>query len=198
MITRVMDTYPDLPAEENALVAEAARSPQAFARLYQRHFGRVYRYLLARTGDHQDAQDLAAQTFLAALEGLSGYRGSGSFAAWLFGIARRKTAGHFRRRTPLPLEAAEHRPIPGPSPEALAFEHLEADRLAGALSALAPDRAEAIRLCIFADLSAAEAAQVLGKSPAAVKMLLYRGLQDLRARFGPADEPTPAGRSPEG
>ncbi len=46
-----------------------------------------------------EAEDFTAQTFLAAPEGLKGYRGHGSFAAWLFGIARRKCAAHHRRHT---------------------------------------------------------------------------------------------------
>ena len=47
---------------------------------------------------------------------------------------------------------------------------------------LSSDRAEALILCFFSELSFTEAASVLGKSEAAVKMLVSRGLQDLRAR----------------
>ena len=45
-----------------------------------------------------------------------------------------------------------------------------------------PERAEALILCIFSDLTAAEAGQVIGKSEAAIKMLVFRGLKDLREK----------------
>ncbi|MEP7293647.1 MAG: sigma factor-like helix-turn-helix DNA-binding protein, partial [Chloroflexota bacterium] len=48
------------------------------------------------------------------------------------------------------------------------------------LNRLQPERAEVIRLRIFAELSIAETAQVMSKSEAAVKMLLLRALRDLR------------------
>jgi RNA polymerase sigma-70 factor (ECF subfamily) len=51
-----------------------------------------------------------------------------------------------------------------------------------ALRQLSPDRAESLILIYFGGLNAAEAGRVLGKSEAAVKMLLSRGLRDLRER----------------
>ena len=180
-----VQTYPSSPlADDDALAGKAAAEPAAFAELYRRHFQRVYRYHMAHTGNDADAQDLTALTFLAALEGISSYRGSGSFGAWLFGIARRKMAQHFRsRRSETALEAVDDLPDPAPLPEMAVGRRLQLAGVSRALRGLAPERAEAIELCIFGDLAASEAAQVLGKSEAAVKMLLMRGLKDLRARL---------------
>jgi RNA polymerase sigma-70 factor (ECF subfamily) len=83
-------------ADDEGLVHVARQDPAAFAELYHRHFIRVYRYHVARTGNIADAQDLTTLTFLAAMEGLASYRGSGTFAAWLMGIARNQMAQHFR------------------------------------------------------------------------------------------------------
>ena len=55
------------------------------------------------------------------------------------------------------------------------------------LQRLPADRAEVIRLRIFAELSTAETAQVMGKSEAAVKMLLHRALHDLRQIVAPKE-----------
>jgi RNA polymerase sigma-70 factor (ECF subfamily) len=176
-------------ASDESLASQATRQPQAFAELYHRHFLRVYRYHLARTGSAVDAQDLTSQTFMAALEGVTGFRGSGSFIAWLMGIARRKTALHYRaQRAPLPLEAADSLADPRPSPEITTFQRLDMAQVYRVLEQLSPDRAEAIRLCIFGELSAAEAGQVMDKSQAAVKMLIHRGLSDLRDRLAPAKQ----------
>jgi len=48
---------------------------------------------------------------------------------------------------------------------------------------LAPDRAEALRLRFFAGLECSEIAPVMGRSEAAVKMLVHRALIDLRERL---------------
>jgi RNA polymerase sigma-70 factor (ECF subfamily) len=174
---------------DEALAREARENPAAFAGLYRRHVNRVYRYLLVRVGDVHDAQDLTAQTFLAALEGIAGYRGQGGFAAWLLGIARRKAADHFRRgRTTLPLEAAAHVPDPNPLPDAVAEQRLRLERMTRALRGLSPDRAEALSLRVFGGLNAAEVGRVMGRSEAAVRMLVHRAVRDLRERLAPVTE----------
>jgi DNA-directed RNA polymerase specialized sigma24 family protein len=51
------------------------------------------------------------------------------------------------------------------------------------LKLISPERAEALVLCLFGGLSLAETAQVVGKSEAAVKMLVHRGICDLQDRL---------------
>jgi RNA polymerase sigma-70 factor (ECF subfamily) len=165
--------------DDTVLATQALHNPDAFTLLYERYLNRVYRYLLSRVGDEQDAQDLTAQTFMAAWEGLRNYEGSGVFAAWLMGIARHKSADQFRRRQKIiPLD--EHTPHPAPMPEEAAEQQLQLDAVLRALHTLSADRAEAVSLRIFAGLSAAQAGEIMGRSEAAVNMLVYRAIQDLR------------------
>ncbi len=157
--------------------------------LYQRHLPQVYRYHLVHTGSVTDAQDLTSQTFMAALEGIRSFRGTGSFAAWLMGIARHKCALFFRKRKPeTQLETVAELADPGDSAEQGAEKQLQISLIQRALRSLSPERAEAISLCLFGNLTAAEAGRVLGKSEAAVKMLVFRGLRDLRADLSPSLE----------
>ena len=176
--------YRDTAVQDAELARRAASDPDAFSELYQRFLPGVYRYHLARTGQVQEAEDLTAQTFLTALEAIHSFRGQGSFAAWLFGIASHKLADHYRRRRPeLPLELAEAVHSPNLLPEEAAVQRLEIRRVARALHLLSPERAEALVLVIFGGLSMAEAAQALGKTEAAVKMLIHRGLKELKERL---------------
>lgn len=162
--------------------------PPAFAELYRRYVSRIYRYALARLGNVEDAQDLTAQTFTAALHGLDHYRGDGSLAAWLTSIARNLAVSSFRSRRPsLPLDAADGLATSQQSPEDLAGSRLRLEAVLTALETLPPDHAEVIRLRFFSELSTAETAALLGKSEAAVKMTLHRALQTLRRRVA-ADE----------
>lgn len=172
------------PSLDDARLAQQARTdPQAFAELYRRHVRAIYRYHLAHTGDAGEAEDLTSQTFMAALEGIRSYRGTGPYIAWLMGIASRKRALFFRGKQPqAPLEAALHVPAPGPPTDKAAAQRLQLDQLLDALRTISRDRLEAIILCFFSELSPAEAGLVLGKSEAAVRMLISRGLRDLRTR----------------
>jgi RNA polymerase sigma-70 factor (ECF subfamily) len=170
--------------DDMQLARRASHDPEAFTELYHRYLTAIYRYHLARTGHVQEAEDLTAQTFLTALESMRSFRGQGSFVAWLFSIARHKLADHYRRsRDELPLEQAEELHSPLPLPEEIAHNRLELARVAQVLRLISPERAEALVLCLFGGLSLAEAARTVGKSEAAVKMLVHRGLCDLQERL---------------
>ena len=168
----------------DAYLAQHARTdPQAFAELYRRHVRSIYRYHLAHTGNIKDAEDLTSQTFMAALEGIRSFRGKGPYITWLIGIASRKRALFFRGKKPqVPLDAALHLPATGLATDKAAARRLQMDQLTNALKTMSQDRAEAIILCFFSELSPAEAGIVLGKSEAAIRMLISRGLHDLRTR----------------
>ncbi|HEX8032324.1 MAG TPA: sigma-70 family RNA polymerase sigma factor [Ktedonobacterales bacterium] len=171
---------------------ECPDDPAAFAELYRRHLPRVYRYLVARLGDPHLAQDATAQTFLAALEGIGGYRGSGEFRAWLLMIAHNKAMDSFRaRRATIPLEAVVEMPSSAPSPEQVVATRLQLEDVLRAMRSLSPDRAEALALRLFGGMSVAEVGAVMEKQDAAVKMLVFRALRDLRERLGVRIEAEP-------
>ena len=165
------------------LAQRAITDIEAFAELYRRHLTRVYRYHAAHVGDPKDAEDLTSQTFIAALEGIHSFRGTGSFAAWILGIASRKRLMFYRGSKPaVPLDEALQYPSPGLPTDKAAADRLQLKAISHALSQISPERAEALILAYFGGLSQAEAGRVLNKSEAAVKMLISRGLQDLRER----------------
>jgi len=181
----ITDTLSDVPSEEDeALLVEAARqNPEAFDALYCRYLTPVFRYLYSRVQNRTDAEDLTTQVFIEALEGLARYRHRGTFAAWLFTIARRRAIDHFRRRRPvLPLEIAIDSPNgDDPIVHALENEHLQTrlHSLAAHLQTLSDDERELLRLRFAADLTFPEIGLVLKRRPGAVKMALHRLLQRL-------------------
>ena len=126
-----------------------------FTALYQQHVERIYRYLLARTGSAEDAQDLTAETFHAALESFATFDpAQGCVAAWLTGIARHKLVDHFRRsRQTDPISQVEDQPDRAASTEEASARHLQMAQIAVALRSLPADRSEALSLHFFAGLS---------------------------------------------
>ena len=174
------------------MVQRARRDLSAFGELYERYATPVFRYLMVRTGNEQDAQDLMSQTFLAAMQGLASYKPDRPFVAWLMGIASHKVADQYRRRRPVTsLEAAMALPDRQYGTEELAYQHLAVEAVAQRLRAIAPDRAEAVALRLFASLEVGEIAALMGRNEAAVRMLVFRGLRDLQVRLA---DPQEAGR----
>lgn len=168
--------------DDDTLARQSSQNPAAFAELYRRHMPPVYRYVLIRTQNTEDAQDVTAQTFMTAFERIHTYRPQGKFRAWLFGIARHKTVDYFRKAKPMyELDNVEDMPHPTAPPDEIVAQKLEIERVQHALTQLSPDRAEALSLRLFGELSAREIADTLGKTEGAVKMLIHRGWQDLRA-----------------
>lgn len=185
MVEQTEETSPD----DFTLARHAVTDADAFAALYRLYVTRVYRYHIAHAGNVKDAEDLTSQTFMAVLEGIKSYRGDGSFAAWVLGIASKKRLMFFRgRRSEVPLEAAVHVQSPGLPTDKAAFQRLRLESISRALKQLSPDRAEAVILSYFGGLTNSEIGGLLKKSEASVKMLISRGLQDLRERTSLAME----------
>ena len=107
--------------DEEGLVGEAVRGDQgAFARLYEAHFDRIYRYVYLKIGDREEAEDMTQQVFLSALRSITSFKYQGTpFTAWLFRIAHNQIVDHFRKKTrrPVTLEIDETVPSGGAGPE---------------------------------------------------------------------------------
>ena len=183
LTNKVTESVP-APAEELALAAAARDDFAAFDLLYRRYVNRVYRYCYSRTDNAADAEDLTAQTFLAALEAIDGYRGRGSFAAWLFSIAWRKCHDYHRhryRQREEPIAVAQMQDN-GRRPESAAYEQGILDCVQRHWRLLSEDRRHVVLLRFWAGLNTAETATVMGRSRGAVKMLLSRAIADIRER----------------
>lgn len=84
--------------DEQSLIEQASKNPQAFAKLYDRYIEQIYRYALRRTGNRGLAEDVTSATFEKALRHLNthGWKGN-SYKAWLYMIANQQVIEHHRR-----------------------------------------------------------------------------------------------------
>jgi RNA polymerase sigma factor (sigma-70 family) len=179
----------DNAIDDAVLVRATRRDPSAFAALYRRYVTPVYLYLHSRVGNSADAEDLTAQTFVAALEGLPGYREQGNFAAWLFTIAHNKAADHHRQQHPqLPLDEALDSSGHGENPLASMMREEALQQLSALVAGLEEDKQELLRLRFAGGLTYAQIAQVVGSSEGAVKMAVHRLLNRLEAGWEESDE----------
>lgn len=169
-------------AEDERLAVEARHDPAAFALLYERHVGRVFRYLRARGAPEDLAADLTAVTFERALGHIHRYRpGDAGIAPWLLRIARNAYIDAARRRRPIAsLDEASHIPDPSRSPEDTAIAAEERQSVLALLATLPDIQQEAIALRFAAGLTSREIGEVVGRSEDATKKLLTRALAALR------------------
>jgi RNA polymerase sigma-70 factor (ECF subfamily) len=178
-------------------VAAARAERAAFATLYRRYLDRVYGYCFYQLGDHHDAEDATERTFMAALRGLDRFEDRGStFRAWLFRIARNTVANAHRsrrRRRTEPLPDSFERPAPNADPANLVALADELHAVRHAIAEMPDDRRQVIVLRFVDGLSTAEVAEVLDRSPGAVRVLLHRALRDLAARLARSPEELPPG-----
>jgi RNA polymerase sigma-70 factor (ECF subfamily) len=163
-------------------VAAARLDPHAFVVLYERYLTRVYRYCLVRLHTQTAAEDATSEVFLKALVKLHSFR-RGTFAGWLFVIARNVVTDHYRRRRPSESLDMAAEVLDGQATtesRAIAAERRRA--LHEALSVLTREQRDLVDLQL-AGWRDSEIAAALGKSRTAVKMLRYRAVQRLRARL---------------
>ncbi|HKV32440.1 MAG TPA: sigma-70 family RNA polymerase sigma factor [Candidatus Dormibacteraeota bacterium] len=166
---------------ERFLVERAKSDADAFGLLYDRHVDGIYRFVRARLSNAAAAEDVTAEVFVDALRGISRYQDRGRpFSCWLYRIAVNAVADHYRHEAST-AELSEELADTATQVEATAIRHLEVQAVWRLVEDLPPQQRVAMTLRFRDDLSAREAAAVMGKSEAAVKLLIYRAVRRLRS-----------------
>ncbi|QYC38025.1 RNA polymerase sigma factor SigM [Nonomuraea coxensis DSM 45129] len=171
------------------LVNASWTEPEAFAELFDRYAGMLYRYVSKRLGP-EPAEDLVGETFLVAFSRRRSYDLAYPDARpWLFGILtklisrhHRSEAARYRALLRAPVEHATESPADrvaaGVSAQAVRGE------LAGALASLSAKDRDVLLLIAWGDLTYEEVAQALGIPVGTVRSRLNRGRRKVRAALG--------------
>ena len=176
--------------DEDELVRAAQRGQRdAFARIYETHVDRVYRYLLSRLGQPADAEDVTAEVFIRAMKALPSYRPRGTpLMAWLYRIAHNQAVNWVKtrsRRRENGLDDVAAASSDDPEREALdRASFAEAER---AMDQLTPLQRQLLSLRFAGELSIAETGKIMKRSQGAVKFLQYSALQAMRRNLEQAE-----------
>jgi RNA polymerase sigma factor (sigma-70 family) len=163
--------------DQQTLVEAAQADPARFLDLYDRHFHHVWAYVIRRTANRAEAEDVTSDVFRRALENLRGYEWRGiPFAAWLLRIAANALAHRWEKAG---RESGDPPPeVAGPDAD------LERRTMLFQLVERLPDvQRRVIELRYLEELNLLEVAAVLGKTEGAVKQLQRRALEHLRAEL---------------
>jgi RNA polymerase sigma-70 factor (ECF subfamily) len=173
---------------EASLVSDArAGNARAFGLLVDRHQQAVRGFLRRLSGRSADADDMAQEAFVRAFLQLRRYEGRSGFRTFVCGIAYRIWQGHNRssRRERLREEAYSEASMIERPPALDIDLHLS---LLKAMDTLPAEQRAALALCLGAEFSHAEAAQVMGLPIGTVKSHVARGRARLRAALGEPDD----------
>lgn len=132
-------------------------------------------------GDPDTAEDLAMDVFVDLLVRPKRYDGRLSLKNYLYLRARSLALDHLRKRRRLADQTAAEQPADTADLEQALLLDEEKRRLHRALNALPEDMRLALHLCYFEELTYAQTAFVMKKTPKQVDNLIYRGKERLRA-----------------
>lgn len=91
----------DEKEEDNALALRwRAGDHSAYEVLVQRHLDPIHRYVASRIGRYGDADDICQEVFVEVCQKIKNFDPAYPFGAWIFTIAHRKVADHYRRLKP--------------------------------------------------------------------------------------------------
>jgi RNA polymerase sigma-70 factor (ECF subfamily) len=158
--------------------------------LYEEYFDKIARYAYVRIGHKADAEDIAGEVFLKALQSLKSYKERGApMQAWLFRIARNLIIDYFRKKNKRKTVPIDHVEIEGgTNPAKLAEENMELEQVKRAMEQLTQEQREVLVMRFFGGLSSRETGQVLNKSDGAVREMQRVAILKLRNLLSAEDK----------
>ncbi len=172
-------------AHDRALVdAVLAGDREAYRLLVERESRSVIGLCLKVLGDPDEAQDAAQDAFVQAFRSLAGYRGDGTFGAWVGRIARRiavaRAASPGRRATTDIESVAEVIGDDSADPLEHVMDVEQSARLRTAVESLPADQRQVVALRFFQDMPLERIAVETNVPLGTVKSRLHRALARLR------------------
>ena len=172
------------------VVAVRAGDDRAFEQLFLRYQSRIAAYVRGMVRDHERAEDVTQEVFIAALRRLRATETPIAFKPWIYEIAKNACIDAFRRSrrtSEVPFEdddasgasLAAH----GGAPETVVDTKLAIDNLCGAFGGLSQAHHDILVMREFEGLSYREIGDRLGMSRAAVESALFRARRRLSEEY---------------
>lgn len=169
---------------EKSIIEDAVRGESsAFGLLYDHYQPMIYRFVLIKVGQREEAEDLTHQVFLNAWQNIEGYKDMGfPFSSWLYRIARNAVVDFYR-------SAKEATSIEQVNPEFFAVpasiqtgmdQIFQIEKVRNAIAKLEPSYQDVIIMRFVEDLPIKEVAQAFDKSEGAVKLMQHRAMKKLK------------------
>lgn len=155
---------------------------EAFGKLYTLYLKKVYRFIYYMIYDTNLAADLTQDTFFKVWKSIRSYQeGKGSFATYLFAIARNVVIDHQRKKKESHIDPQMEETIPsGENIEEQVIAKEKRQEVRNSLSKLDGDNRQLILFRYFEELSIPDIGRILGKEEGNVRVLIFRALKKLK------------------
>jgi RNA polymerase sigma-70 factor, ECF subfamily len=170
-------------ADDATLVdASLANHREAFDVIVERYRRPVYLLCYRYVGNHEDAADLAQDTFIRAFKGLRGFKGQSALPTWLYRIAVNVCLNRVALRTPKAeaLDPRDREDLRAERPDAALLREERAERVRAAIRRLPRKQRATLILRVYHDLPHEQIAGILGSSVGAAKANFFHALANLK------------------
>lgn len=154
---------------------------ESFSGLYDRYAEKIYRFVYYRVSHRETAEDLTSRIFLDALKSVSGFDPEkGSFASWLYRIARNRIIDYHRTKKD-EVELDQARRLDDKSDPAGDFDLRKMkEEVRIGLEKLNKNQREVVMMRVWDELSYREISEITGKSEGNCKMIFSRAVRALK------------------
>ena len=175
------------PTEENQIVEHVLKGErEAYAALVDVYKGVIVNLAFRMTGSYEDAEDLSQETFIRAYRNLRQFNPQKRFFTWIYTISLNLIKNHLKKqgretaREAAVRNAADTEFLQGARTERDMILAQDMRLLESCLQKLPVDLRKAVILRFYQDLSFEDISIILDASISAVKMRVYRGLEQLK------------------
>ena len=181
------ETDPLLPNEETEWIRAAQSGDrEAFARLLECYWDRLYRWLYHLTRDRHTAEDLTQETFLKALGAMQSFRAGTNFRAWIFRIGHNNFVNQKRSEKRTKHQLPEDAAAPDVGGVETTTENRDSLQVVNrAVADLPADFRSALLLRVEEGLSFREVAKILGTTEETARWRVFKARQKLMKVLSP-------------
>ena len=174
----------DEASDHELMIAVRAGEIRRLGELFERHHRPLYGFFVRLTNQPSVSEDLVQIVFYRILKYRHTYRDEGKFSAWIYHLARKVAADHFRKHaaTPMPTDPADfhNEADQAPAPDDRATTGDDLALMRRALARVSDEHREVLVLSRLQHLNHQEIARLLDCSVGAVKVRAHRALKELR------------------
>lgn len=156
---------------------------EQFSKIYDQYIGKIYRFVYLKVDSQETAEDITSKVFAKGWEAYKKDKEIANPGAFLYQIARNSVVDHYRGKdkiNALSIDAMPEMTDQKIDPHNKAVLGGDIEAIKSALLGVKKDYQDIIILHYLEDMPVKDIAELLGKPAGTVRVMLHRGLKDLK------------------
>lgn len=156
-----------------------------FGQLYDKHIGKIYRYVFLKVGAKEAAEDISSEVFVKSWKKFKTGLEIKNCSAYLYQVARAEVANYYRGGAKMPTTGVDNLPLIdiNDNPEASQIIKSDLENLRAHLNELKDEHQDVLIWYYLDGYSSKEIAQMLDKTEGATRVIISRALSELREKM---------------